>query len=286
MALRSAISGRRHNRPGLCLLAKKIPQDPQKRVPVKVILRQTPVKRPAIRYAHGPLAAREERLDLLYLALDVKDHIGVLADNAPNTPLCSAGADVGQREHRLDRFRVAAEGILKILGQKLDVLWRPAGSKAAVALNSLPIRWHIASRNVSLDVQLQMHRNALGRHLAAHPLDRLLQKLAVQLVSDRGNVAGLLRSEDVPRPANLEIAHGDPKTGAQFAELLNGLETPRCCARDRSIRAEQQVAIGVVLVATDPAAELMQIGQPEIVGSIDENRIGIGNIQPRLNNRR
>ena len=48
---------------------------------------------------------------------------------------------------------------------------------------------------------------------------------------------------------------------------------------------EQQVAVRAVLVAADASAELVQVGQAVPVGLVDENRVGVGNVEAALDDR-
>ena len=52
------------------------------------------------------------------------------------------------------------------------------------------------------------------------------------------------------------------------------------------VRLEQQVAVRPVLVAPDAAAELVQVGQAVVVGLVDEDRVGVGNVEAALDDRR
>src|SRR5690606_19339969 len=93
---------------------------------------------------------------------------------------------------------------------------------------------------------------------------------------------------DVARAANLEIAHGDAKARAQITELFNRLQPPRCGIGQRSAAARtarQKIAVGPELVAADAAAELVQIGHAEALGPIDEERVGVGNVETGLDDR-
>ena len=49
---------------------------------------------------------------------------------------------------------------------------------------------------------------------------------------------------------------------------------------------DQQVAIGPMLVAAHAAAQLVQVGQAVAVGLVDEDRVGVGNVEPALDDRR
>ncbi len=41
-----------------------------------------------------------------------------------------------------------------------------------------------------------------------------------------------------------------------------------------------------MLVAADPAAELVQVGQAVLVGLVDEDRVDVGDVQAALDDRR
>ena len=56
--------------------------------------------------------------------------------------------------------------------------------------------------------------------------------------------------------------------------------------REVLVRIDQQVAIGAVLVAAHAAAKLVQVGQPVAVRLVDEDRVGVGDVQPALDDRR
>ena len=114
----------------------------------------------------------------------------------------------------------------------------------------------------------------------------VFQQLAVQLVADGGDVAALLRAEDVAGPADFQVAQGDLEAGAQLGELLDRLEPPGGVRRDAAVAVEQQVGIGPVLVPADPAAQLVQVGQAVVVGLVDEDGVGVGNVQAALDDRR
>ena len=111
-----------------------------------------------------------------------------------------------------------------------------------------PIRVHPprVGRDVSLgnearDADVDRRSQAPRRSIVLQIAHRLLQQLAVQLVADRRDVAGLLRPEDVARAADLQVAHGDLEARARARELLDRLEPlqrrlARSCRSRRSSR--------------------------------------------------
>ena len=116
--------------------------------------------------------------------------------------------------------------------------------------------------------------------------DRIFQELAIQLIADGGNVAALLRAQDVAGPADFQVAHGNLEAGPQLGEFLNRLEAARGLRRDRPVAVEQHVGVSPMLESSDAAAQLMQIRKPVVVGLIDEDRVDVGNIQAALDDRR
>ena len=56
--------------------------------------------------------------------------------------------------------------------------------------------------------------------------------------------------------------------------------------RHAALAVEQQIGIGPVLVPADPAAQLVQVGQAVIVGLVDEDGVGVGDVQAALDDRR
>ena len=122
--------------------------------------------------------------------------------------------------------------------------------------------------------------------LVLHLVHGVGQHLAVHLVADGRDVAGLLGAEDVARPADLQVAHGDPEARAEVRVFLDGLEPLGGDGRDRPCVRQEQVGVGPVLVPPDAAAKLVQLGQAEAVGVVDEDRVGVGDVQARLDDRR
>ena len=49
---------------------------------------------------------------------------------------------------------------------------------------------------------------------------------------------------------------------------------------------QQQVAVRPVFVAADAAAELVHVGQAVLVGLMDEDRVGVGDVEPAFDDRR
>ena len=116
--------------------------------------------------------------------------------------------------------------------------------------------------------------------------DGVLQEQAIPLVAYGRDVAALLGPEDVPGPADLQVPHRDLEPGPEFGELLDRLEPPLRRRGDHLQRVDDQVRVGPVLLPPDPAAELVQVGQPVGVRVVDEDGVRVRDVQPALDDRR
>ena len=90
----------------------------------------------------------------------------------------------------------------------------------------------------------------------------------------------------LPGAANFQIAHRDAKAGAERAVLLDRVDPLARRAHRHHLAREQQVGVGLVLGAPDATAELIEIGEPEAIGAIDDDRVGVRNIETALDDRR
>src|SRR5215470_8067862 len=55
-----------------------------------------------------------------------------------------------------------------------------------------------------------------------------------------------------------------------------------CRLGQRLLRREQEIGVGPLTAPADPAAQLMELGQPVDVGAVHDQRVGVGDVQPRL----
>src|SRR2546428_13753629 len=93
-------------------------------------------------------------------------------------------------------------------------------------------------------------------------------------------MAALGGAENAAGPANLEIPHGNAKTGAKRAVLLDRVN-PFARGADRHHFARQkQIGVSLVFGATDAAAKLVEIRQAEKVGLVDDDRVRVRNVEP------
>ena len=114
----------------------------------------------------------------------------------------------------------------------------------------------------------------------------LFQQLAIHLITHGRDMAGLLRAQNVSRAANFQIAHRDLEARAQVRIFLDRLESLRRDRRHGPIRRQKQIAIRPMLPPPDPAAKLVQLAQAKSIGVVDDDRVGVGDIQAGFDDRR
>ena len=72
-------------------------------------------------------------------------------------------------------------------------------------------------------------------------------------------------------------------------QVVEGLQDPQALLRadgELFLRGRRQIGIGSRLGAAHPAAQLIELGQTEHVGPVDDHGVGGGNIEPGLDDRR
>ena len=141
---------------------------------------------------------------------------------------------------------------------------------------------HVVGGDVGVDGRVEPHRpDRLGRP----PLelgDGLRQELAVELEADRRDVPGLLVAQEVPRPAQLQVAHRDPVAGAELGVVGQRREPVASLLGELAPVGIEQVGVGVRVGPAHPAADLVELGQPERVGPLHDERVRLRDVEPRL----
>src|ERR1700694_2881739 len=88
--------------------------------------------------------------------------------------------------------------------------------------------------------------------------DGALEQIQVETEADLGDLAALLIAQEFSGAADLEIVGGEREARAQVLERLDGLQALARIGRERRQRRCEQVRVGPVVRAADPAAQLVQ----------------------------
>ena len=117
-----------------------------------------------------------------------------------------------------------------------------------------------------------------GVLLALQLFHRLAEKLAIEVESDGGHVTGLFGAEEGAGAANLEVAHRDAKAAAEGGVLTDGVEALAGVATGDGIAREEKEGVGLPVGTSHAASELIEVGEAEAIGAVDENGVGVGDV--------
>ncbi len=109
---------------------------------------------------------------------------------------------------------------------------------------------------------------------------RAFQQVGVQAEADFGHLPALAFAEQFPGAADLEVVGGEGEAGAEFVHRGDGVQPLLRIRRDRAPVGDGQVGVGAVVAAADAAAQLVQLGQAELVGAVDDDGVGVGDVDP------
>ncbi|OIQ63137.1 hypothetical protein GALL_553240 [mine drainage metagenome] len=98
-------------------------------------------------------------------------------------------------------------------------------------------------------------------------------------------MAGLLLAEQVAGAANIEIVRGQLEPRAQRLQRLQHLQPALGLRGDLLLRRQRKQRIGPQLRAPHPPAQLVELRQSEHVGAVHDQRVGVGNVEARLDDR-
>ena len=122
--------------------------------------------------------------------------------------------------------------------------------------------------------------------LTSKALDGLFHHLHVQVESDGGDVPRLLFPEEVAGAPDFHIGCGDAEAGAQFGKLLNSRKAFLRVVAQSPLIGYQEIGIGLIAASAHPSTQLVQLRESEHVGAVDEDCIGMRDVDSRLNNGR
>ena len=102
----------------------------------------------------------------------------------------------------------------------------------------------------------------------------------------RLDVAALLAAEQVAGAANLEVERRDAEAAAEIAELLDRGEPLLRDRRQVVFRRNQQIRVGRPIGSADAAAQLIELRQAVPIGAVDDDRVGVRDVEAVFDDRR
>ena len=143
----------------------------------------------------------------------------------------------------------------------------------------------VGGGDVRVDAGVDPHRPRDDAGLSRELGDGLVQHLDVQLEAERRDVTGLLGAEQVARAADLEVAHRDLEAGPELRVVGERREArPRLRRQLAPIRVEE-VRVRRHVRAAHATADLVELREPEHVGTLDDEGVRLRDVEPRLDDR-
>ncbi len=259
-------------------------------------------RRALARHAHGDLRAPGlvQRLGQLLaqstraygVELDRRDGEAVAAEaHRRGAGLAELDPRALQREQVRQRLGHRPEAILELLAQLLHFGHLQSAGDAAVDLDLGLLVGDVVGRDVGVDVDVQAHR--LGQLLLPHLAvggpglaHGFVEHLHVQLEAERGDVPGLLVPEQVAGAAQLQVAHRHAESGAELGVVRQRRQPLRGVRRERGGGVVHQIRVGALAAASDAPADLVELGQAEGVGVLDDQRVRLRDVDAGLDDRR
>ncbi len=115
--------------------------------------------------------------------------------------------------------------------------------------------------------------------------DGIGDELHIEVEADGRDVACLHLAEHAAGAADLEVAHGQLEPGAEVGELADRLEPPVGLLAEPLLLGMEEVGIGPLAGAPDASPQLVELGEPEQVGALDDERVHGGQVEPRFDDR-
>src|SRR5918994_1220440 len=191
-----------------------------------------------------------------------------------------------ETEQAQGRLGGIAEAFLQLLGQVIELSGRVDAGGPAVEVYAFDLVPHVIYRKVGVQRQLHYHRDRilLPRRLALRQGNRLFEEPEVHLEADRRDLPRLLRAKQVAGAPNLEIPHGDREPTPELCEVHQGFEAFLGLRRDA--KRGEEVGVGLLGGASDPAAQLVELRETHRVGPIHDQGVRRRNVEPALDDGR
>ena len=113
----------------------------------------------------------------------------------------------------------------------------------------------------------------------------MLEQLAVKFKSYGGDVAALLRAEQISRAANFQVTHGNLESAAERRVLLHRADAFAHIGQELGVARQQQIRVGLMFVTPDASAQLIQIAQAKPVGAVNDDGVRVRNIEAAFDDR-
>ena len=144
----------------------------------------------------------------------------------------------------------------------------------------------VGGRDVGVDARVDADRPRGGRRWPESSATASCEQLDVELEADGRDVPGLLGAEQLARAADLEVAHRDREAGAELGVVGERREPGAGLGRQLLRVGIEEVRVRGDVGAADAPADLVELGEPERVRALDDERVRLRDVEARLDDRR
>src|SRR5206468_4998406 len=148
-------------------------------------------------------------------------------------------------EERIYSRRGRPEAVGQLGPHLRDLFVPPQLGQALVDSQALIHLGNIAIGQERLHAHVDDGLDRRATRLAAQFSHGLCQELRVKIEAHRGNVAVLLRAQQIAGAADLQIPHGEPEPSPELGHLLDHLEPPLRCLVHTARGRHEQISVGL-----------------------------------------
>ena len=192
----------------------------------------------------------------------------------------------GEGQQPLGGRRRGPEPVGPLVGHVVHLLGGGGRGQPAVGLEAGVLGRHVGGRQVGVAGHVEGDRRRGRPGFAAGLGHRLGHQLDVEVVADGGDVARLVAAEQVARPADLEVSHGDLEPRAELGVLADRAQPLVGLLGEDPVGRVEEVGVGPLVGPADPTPQLVQLAQAEEVGPVDHQRVDRRHVDARLDDRR
>ena len=181
----------------------------------------------------------------------------------------------------LDGLGHRAEAILGGGAELAQLVLRLGEREPPVEVDLLRLAGDVVGGHVGVHLRLDAHGPADRAPRPGQLGHGLAEQLDVELEADRGDVAGLLGAEQVAGAADLEVAHRDREARAELRVVGERGEPGARLGGQLLPVGIEEVGVGGDVAPAHAPADLVELGEAEGVGALDDERVRLRDVEAR-----
>ena len=181
-----------------------------------------------------------------------------------------------------------AKAIAHLIGNRANGGGTLRRTETSIEIESLPFILHVTARQVRGDREVQDRGAAFTNRrapfaLCALHLNRFGEQLCVEIEPNRSNVPRLFTAEQIPRTTNLKVGERQLESSTKVRRIEDCLQPLACHVAERLLLSIEEIAPGAPTASPHAPTELIELRQTEFVRTVHDDRVGVRNVEARLN---